>query len=143
VYSQFIDRVTIGRGDRLPDVGAVAEGRLFVGSTSIANGMADRVGGVDQALADLAKQLGLKDGEYDVVNLPGPMSLNEYLNSMFGVSGPASLGKLSADAPAFLQTARQLLGPVAWKNVSRSLQGLMLLQHEPVLLLMPAAIVIK
>lgn len=145
VYEQFVDRVEIGRGERLPDVSQVAEGRLFVGTTSIENGMADQLGGVNDAIADLAEQLGLAEGEYDVVNLPGPLSLNEYLNSLFGVSSPASTAQsaLGSDLPAFMQTARQLLGPVAWRNVSRSLQGMMLLQHEPVLMLMPSAILVK
>ncbi|MBB6431075.1 S49 family peptidase [Algisphaera agarilytica] len=141
VYDQFIDRVEIGRGDRLPDVSTVAEGRLFVGTTSIENGMADRLGGLDQALADLAEQIGLDEGEYDVVNLPGPMSLNEYLNSLFGVSSPAVA--MDSDLPAFMGAAKQLLGPVAWRNISRSMQGMMLLQDEPVLMMMPTAIVVK
>ncbi|MEM9913423.1 MAG: S49 family peptidase [Planctomycetota bacterium] len=145
IYDQFIDRVEIGRGDRLPEVGEVAEGRLFVGTTSVENGMADKVGGLDAALTDLADQLGLAEGEYDVVNLPGPLSLNDYLNSLFGVSSPASAAQsaVGSELPAFMQTARRLLGPVAWRNVSRSMQGMMLLQDEPVLLMMPTAIVVK
>lgn len=144
IYDQFVERVETGRGDRLPEVGKVAEGRLFTGSQSVANGMADRVGGVDEALADLAKQLELTAGEYDVVNLPAPMSLNEYFGSLFGaqMSAPSMLSA-TPDAPAFLATARQLLGPVAWKSVSRSIRGMMMLQHEPVLLMMPTAIVVK
>lgn len=145
VYDQFIDRVEMGRGDRLPEVGKVAEGRLFTGTTSIENGMADKLGGVNEALADLADQLGLVEGEYDVVNLPGPLSLNEYLTGLFGVSSPASAAQsaLGSELPAFMQTARQLLGPVAWRNISRSMQGMMLLQNEPVLLMMPSAIVVR
>lgn len=143
VYEQFVERVEIGRGDRLPDVSRVAEGRLFVGATCVENGMADRLGGVDRALADLAGDLGLAEGEFDVVNLPGPMSLSEYLGGMLGVHAPVSGVATQTQTPAILQTARQLLGPVAWRSVSRSLQGMMLLQHEPVLLLMPAAIVVK
>lgn len=147
VYDQFIDRVKLGRGDRLPDVGSVAEGRLFIGATCIENGMADRLGGVDEALTDLADQLDLAEDEYDVVNLPGPMSLGDYLGSMFGVNTPAavrdgvSLNQLPA--AGVLDTARQLLGPAAWRSVSRSMRGMMLLQNEPVLMLMPAAIVVK
>jgi len=145
VYDQFIDRVEIGRGDRLPDVNQVAEGRLFVGTTSIENGMADKLGGVNEALADLAAQLGLAEDEYDVVDLPGPQSLNDYLNGLFGVNSPASITQsaLGSDSPALMRTAQRLLGPTAWRNVSRSLQGMMLLQHEPVLMLMPSAIVVK
>ncbi|MEM1109572.1 MAG: S49 family peptidase [Planctomycetota bacterium] len=145
VYDQFIDRVEIGRGDRLPDVSEVAEGRLFIGPTTIENGMADKLGGVEDALADLAARLELEEGDYDVVNLPGPLSLNTYLNSLFGVKSPSpsAASPLEARLPAFAQTARQLLGPLAWRSVSRLLQGVMLLQDEPVLMLMPAAIVVK
>ncbi|MEO1236662.1 MAG: S49 family peptidase, partial [Planctomycetota bacterium] len=144
VYDQFIDRVETGRGDRLPDVSQVAQGRLFVGVDSVANGMADRLGGVDQALADLASQLELEEGDYDIVHLPGPMSLNEYLNDLFGVrAGSIGMAGPQTPAPAFLATARRLLGPVAWRSVSRSLHGLMLLQDESVLTVMPQAIVIR
>ncbi len=141
VYDQFIDRVEVGRGDRLADVGAVAEGRLFTGVMSVDNGMADRLGGLDQALADLAEQLDLAEGEFDVVNLPAPMSLGDYLDSVFGVSAPSSVA--AAELPAVLATARRLLGPVAWRSVSRSLSGLMLLQHEPVLTVLPQAVVVR
>ena len=78
-----------------------------------------------------------------MVDLPAPVSLGDYLNSLFGVNAPAQVGAMSAEAPAFLVTAKQLLGPVAWRSVSRSLSGMMQLQHEPVLLLMPSAIVIR
>ncbi|MEM8737421.1 MAG: S49 family peptidase [Planctomycetota bacterium] len=148
VYDQFIERVEAGRGDRLPEVGQVAEGRLFTGATSLDNGMADRLGGLELALEELAEQTGLEPGGYDVVNLPGPMSLNEYLSDFLGVrSGGAStdLAGLAgaAGAQPGLKAAERLVGPAAWRSVSRSLQGLLLLRHEPVLLMMPAAIVVK
>ena len=146
VYEQFVDRVEIGRGDRLPDVSEVAQGRLFVGATCIDNGMADRLGGLDLALNDIAQQLELAEGEYDVVNLPAALSLGEYLDGMFGLQSPAT-GVAAAltrpDAAGVLATVRQVLGPVAWRSLSRSLQGMMQLQHEPVLLMMPSAIVVR
>ncbi|MEM7627258.1 MAG: S49 family peptidase [Planctomycetota bacterium] len=143
IYDQFVERVETGRGDRVPEVGEIAEGRLFTGAQSVENGMADRVGGVDEAVADLAAQLELSPGGYDVVDLPKPMSLNEYFSTLFGgqMSAPPTLA--SPEAPAFLATAKQLLGPAAWKSVSRSMRGMMMLQHEPVLLMMPTAIVVK
>ena len=52
IYDQFVERVEMGRGDRLPDVGQVAEGRLFTGAQTIHNGMADRMGGIERAVAD-------------------------------------------------------------------------------------------
>ena len=143
IYDQFVERVESGRGDRLPEVSTVAEGRLFTGSQSVANGLADRIGGVDQAVVDLAVQLELAEGEYDVIDLPAPMSLNEYFGSLFGAQAASPLALSVPEAPAFLATARELLGPAAWKSVSRSMRGLLMLQHEPVLLMMPTAIVVK
>jgi protease-4 len=143
IYDQFVERVKIGRGDRLPDVGAVAEGRLFAGQATIDNGMADAMGDLGDAIDALAQTCDLADGEYDVINLPAPMSLGDYLDSLFGVSAPAPATKLPGSSAAYLDTARQLLGPVAWRSVSRSLGGLMQLRHERALLLMPSAIVVR
>ena len=157
VYEQFVDRVKVGRGDRLPEVAKVAEGRLFVGADCVENGMADKIGGLEQALEDLADRLQLEAGSYDVVNLPAAVSLGDYLDSLLGVQSPA-VGAAAAgsrlggvgwaglgrpEAAGMLQGVRQVLGPVAWRSVSRSLQGMMQLQHEPVLLLMPQAIVVR
>lgn len=141
VYQQFINRVTIGRGDRLPEVAKVAEGRLFTGQTCVENGMADHIGGVDDALAALANQLELEPDGYDIVHLPAPMSLSDYIETMLGFGGVHAPS--SVQTPAAFAAARQLLGPVAWRQVQRTVHGLMQLQHESALLLSPSAIVIR
>ncbi len=138
IYDQFVQRVTIGRGSRLPDIASVAEGRLFTGRQAADNGMADKLGGVAVAMTDLAQELGLADDDYDVIHLPAPMSLQTYLNEVFGAQSPSA----SSAAP-WLQAAKQVLGPRTWPSVSASLKGLMLLQREPVLTLMPAVIVVR
>lgn len=139
VYDQFVERVRMGRGSRLENIDAVAEGRLFTGRAAVDNGMADKVGTLEQAVADLAASLELDDGQYDVLHLPPAMTLEEYLTELFEVrSRPIGLA-----APAELELARQLLGPAAWSAARRSLAGLMLLRDEPVLTLMPQVIVIK
>ena len=145
VYEQFLDRVKAGRGERLGDVSEVAAGRLFTGATSVDNGMADQVGSVEQAVRDLADGAGLVPGAYDVVNLPPPISLSEYLDGMFGVLGPAvaSSGGLGAEAPAAVVAARRVLGDAAWGQITQTLTGLMLLRDESILTLMPAAIVVR
>ncbi len=140
VYDQFINRVTIGRGSRLADANAVAEGRLFTGRQAVENGMADKLGGAELAMTDLAEELGLEEGAYDVINLPPAMSLHTFLNDMFGAQAPAVQ---SAEMPDVLITAKRILGPRAWSAVSAAMQGLLLLQDEPVLTLMPNAIVIR
>ncbi len=140
VYDQFIDRVQIGRGTRLPNVGKVAEGRLFTGRQAVENGLADKLGGVEVAMADMATELGLKEGEYEVLHLPPAMSLQSFINSVFGASAPQVQ---SSEAPAILLTVKQVLGPRAWESVSTTMQGLLLLRDESVLTLMPNAIVIR
>ncbi len=139
VYAQFTDRVATGRGKRLADVAAVAEGRLFTGRQAAANGMADKVGGLGEAVRDLAQRLGLQPGRYDVINLPPPMSLPEFLDSIFNAQAPVTASPLSSLEPL----ARQALGDRRWHAARAVLVGLMQLQNEPVLTLMPNAIVVR
>jgi protease-4 len=138
-YDQFTDRVSITRGKKIKDMSAVAQGRVFTGKQAVQNGLADAVGGVDTAVVDLAKQLKLKPGTYDVVNLPAPMSLGEYLEGLFGGMAAGASG----DDQATLRAARTLLGERTWRSVQQSMNGVMLMQREPVLTVMPAVVVIK
>lgn len=142
VYDQFTERVEIGRGKRLPDIGVVAEGRLFTGQQAVANGMADKVGNVDDAIYDLASQLNLPEGGYDVLDLPRPQDFMQFLSQMFSAQS-AGVSPIDPSSQAILNTGRQLLGPRAWRQVSHHLGGLMLLRDEPVLAIMPTAIVVK
>ncbi|MEQ9460153.1 MAG: signal peptide peptidase SppA [Phycisphaeraceae bacterium] len=132
IYDQFVDRIRTGRGERLIRIDQVAEGRLFTGRQATENGLADRLGGLEIALSDLASDLNLTEGEYDVINLPEPLSFQDFMQQAFGVSSPATQLTLPA-------LARNLLGD-RWSNVGPIIQGAMLLQREPALLLMPVAI---
>ncbi len=140
-YDQFLDRIAIGRGERLPDIDSVAQGKLFTGKQAVANGMADRIGGVELAILDMAKDLDLETGKYETVNLPAPLSFTDFLNRTFGgVSAPGIHVQVNVDA---LTTLQQVMGPQAWRSVGPVLSGLMQLQHEPVLTLMPTAIIVR
>ena len=141
VYDQFIQRIKIGRGSRLADVGSVAEGRLFTGRQAVENGMADKLGGVAMAMHDLTYELGMEDGSYDVVHLPRAMSLQTFLNSMFGANAP-SVAAPAIQSP-WIHTAKQVLGKEAWSSISATMQGLLLLRDEPVLMLMPNALIVR
>ncbi len=143
VYDQFIQRVTIGRGTRLPDVGSVAEGRLFTGRQAVENGMADKLGGVAQAMTDMTYELGMEEGSYDVVHLPRAMSLQSFLNNMFGGTRAPNVSVAAATGSPWIQTAKRVLGNQTWSTISATMQGLLLLQDEPVLTLMPNAIIIR
>lgn len=139
VYEQFTDRVTIGRGNRLTDIDKVAQGRLFTGKRAVTLGMADQQGSLDDTIVAMADQLQLLEGSYDVVSYPGPLSLGEFLGSIFG----AKSSVVQTQASPWLQLARQAVGQDRWPAVHRALAGLMLLQHEPTLTLMPYAITVK
>ncbi|GAB4193172.1 MAG: hypothetical protein Kow00105_07280 [Phycisphaeraceae bacterium] len=139
IYDQFLDRVRLGRGTRLSDINRVAEGRLFTGRQAVENGLADHLGNIARAMNDLADELGLDEGEYDVLHLPPPMSLQTFINDLFGVQAPQA----RASSSSSIETVKQLLGPRAWRSVSATVQGLLLLQREPVLTLMPNALIIR
>jgi protease-4 len=79
-YDLFTSRVTAGR-DGI-DLDETAEGRLFTGNLAIDLAMADEIGGLDQALSDMADETGLK--RYDVMHFPGPKSFEDFMEEAFG-----------------------------------------------------------
>lgn len=141
VYDQFRDRVAIGRGARLKDLDAVDEGMLFTGEQAVKSGMADQIGGLDDAIALVAKRADMEEGSYAIMELPHPISLMTYVESMF--SGGGMLGLSSPQHAATFSAAKQLVGDAAWTQITRSMHGLTLLHEEKVLVLMPQAIVVK
>jgi len=142
VYEQFRDRVATGRGTRLKDLDAVDEGMLFTGTQAVKSGMADQLGGVEDAIALVAKKAELKDDRYAVMELPHPVSLATYLESMLS-GGGLPFGLSAPQHAATLTAAKQLVGDAAWQQITRSLHGLTLLREERILLLMPQPILVK
>jgi protease IV len=145
IYEQFLDRVAIGRGRRLPDVTQVAAGRLFTGRQAVDNGMADALGSLDDAIAAAAERAELAEDGYDVLHLPRPLSFGEYLSEAMGVRGPRSLPTAvhHSDAAAAFTALRHLLGEPAWNSITRQLEALLLLRDEATLLVAPSAIVVR
>jgi len=140
-YEQFIDRVQTGRGQRVGEVSEVAQGRVFTGRQCVGNGLADEVGGLATAVQAVAARAGMKAGEYEVVDFPEPMTLPEFLDSLFQArTGPMPNG---VQQPAAVAAARKLLGPVAWQRVSYTLDAVLQMRNEPVLTVMPGVLVVK
>ena len=142
VYQQFRDRVATGRGARLKDLDAVDEGMLFTGEQAVKSGMADSLGGVEDAIALVAKKAEMDEGDYAVMELPHPVSLATYLEGMLG-GGGLPFGLSSPEHAATLAAARKLVGDDAWKQITRSIHGITLLRDEQVLLLMPQPVIVK
>lgn len=142
VYDQFVDRVKTGR--KHIDISKTAEGRLFVGSDAIDLKMADELGGMTDAIEDMAAQLALRDGQYDVMDFPRPRSLDEVLSDMFGQFGlGASMGADLASVSPVAAAAKELLGEQAWNQLRDSLGAFMQLRNEPVILVSPRVLMFR
>jgi protease-4 len=141
-YNQFVDRVK--RGRKGIDIAKTAEGRLFVGRDAIDLNMADELGGLTDAIGDMASTLSLAEGQYEVMDFPAPRSLDEIIGSMLGqfgigASAPTPGGSLSPLAEA----ARELLGERSWNQLRDSLGAFMQLRNEPVILASPKVLLFK
>jgi len=136
-YDLFTSRVVAGRPGI--DLSKTAEGRLFVGSDAVGLKMADEVGGLDDAVNEIASTLDLSD--FDVVHYPAPLSFEDVLENMLGgmvnapgvAAGPGSVGAV----------LKAVLGESRYRAAVDSLNGITLLQTEPVLLVNPSAIIIR
>lgn len=59
-YELFVKRVAGGRKKTVDQIKAIAEGRVWDGREALKIGLVDKLGGLDTALADMAKELGVE-----------------------------------------------------------------------------------
>ncbi len=134
-YNQFTSRVTAGRPGI--DLAKTAEGRLFTGDKAVALKMADKIGGLRDAIGDLAVDLKLSD--YGIQHYPGPKSLPEVIQDSLG-------GMIQSPAPSaqgmLFATGAEIFGP-AWPQMKQAYIGVMQLRTEPVLLMSPSVLIMK
>jgi protease-4 len=103
VYDLFVARVAEGRGKQRAEVHAVAQGRVWTGRAALEHGLVDKLGGLEDALAE-ARTLARLGDEVPLEVYPPPPTLMDWLGSFGAVSAPFGL-----DATA-LELAR-LLSP--------------------------------
>ncbi|MCC5822675.1 MAG: S49 family peptidase [Phycisphaerales bacterium] len=137
-YDLFAARVVAGRPGI--DLSKTAEGRLFVGSEAVGLKMADEVGGLDDAINTLAAEVGLVD--FDPVHFPPPPTFEEMLERLFGGTVQAPVVSSSPFGPLG-EMLTGLIGEERYRSVVDSLNGIMLLQREPVLLINPRTIIVR
>jgi protease-4 len=135
-YDLFTRRVTEGR--RGIDLAQTAEGRLFTGERAVELKMADRVGGLADAVGDMAAELGLT--RYDVMHYPGPKTLGDMVDDMLTGRASAPAG---AEMAGLIGVLRETVGPAAWPEVRDALSGMWLLREEPVVVTMPGALIFR
>lgn len=72
-YTTFVAKVAAGRGMSEDQVEELAQGRVWMGADAVANGLADRLGGLDVAIALARERAGVApDEEMAVVEYPAP-----------------------------------------------------------------------
>jgi protease-4 len=144
-YDLFTRRVADGR--KGIDLSKTAEGRLFTGEAAVKNGMADKIGGLDDCLDDLAAELKLTPGQYEILEYPGPKSLGDVIGDALGgyVAAPSIGTKIAEQAgpPMLFGAVKELVGPKQWPQIRDQLSAFMQLRKQPVVLTSPRAIIVK
>jgi len=101
LYSQFLKRVAASRNMEEKAVSSIAGGRVWSGAQARKLGLVDQLGGMDDALASIAKEAGLKPG-YEIIHRPRKKSPFEHLD-LFGESSDEVRLLLSTGARSYLQ----------------------------------------
>ncbi len=65
-YRDFLSRVAKSRNMTMQQVDAIGQGRVWAGGTARQLGLVDRLGGLDEAIAEAAKRAKLKAGDYHI-----------------------------------------------------------------------------
>jgi protease-4 len=125
-YRQFVSKAAAGRHISQQRLESLAQGRVYTGRMAAANGLVDRLGTLQDAIAEAKRAAHLPAGQkVELLILPKPKSIFEQL---FGDSSA------SADVESILPGIGQIIRQAAfWQRVFA----------EPRLLLMPCRIELK
>ena len=138
VYTMFKSRVLAGRGDRLvPPIDELAGGRVFTGTQAIKLGLADRIGGLADAIMFASKRVGLE--RFEVKVLPRPPTIFDMLSGRAG-DGPGISISTSPAVKALLDGAARL-DPEGAAAVVRILGVVDIVNEEGVAVIAPELIV--
>jgi protease-4 len=95
VYADFTEKVASGRRMSAERVHELARGRVWTGADAIANGLADEVGGLNEAVAIARKRAGLPD-DAPVRVYPRLGALDQLRPAESSEARPAARARLSA-----------------------------------------------
>jgi protease-4 len=85
VYARFTGHVSASRKMAVADVLKIAGGRVWSGEQAVENNLVDKIGGLDMALAMVAKQAGIGD-DFEITHLPKPADMfGSLVSDMMGV----------------------------------------------------------
>ena len=139
-YDQFLDRIQTTRRSKIKHIDDVARGRIFAAKQGKDLGLVDEIGGLEDAIADAAKQAGLSDGGYDVRSLPQPKTLMDIFG---GGSGSEARTPIRPSVKIDVSSVLGLLDPSTRRIVRQQLTTMTLFQKHPVQLVAPYAIRVR
>ncbi|MEM1397479.1 MAG: signal peptide peptidase SppA, partial [Pseudomonadota bacterium] len=90
IYGQFLELVADGRNLTPEYVNSIGQGRVWIGETAVQNGLVDKLGTIDDAVAAAASLAELS--EYDSVNIIDNESPFDAFFTSFGASVVSTLG---------------------------------------------------
>ena len=117
VYDTFVGRVAEGRGKSRALVQAVAQGRVWTGAAARDHGLVDRLGGLDDALAE-ARKLASLDADSPLEVYPPAPTLLDIIGSLGALGGARTA--MGFDGAA--AEAARLLGPREARAVAALLE---------------------
>jgi len=106
-YEEFLARVAKGRGKTREAVDAIAQGRVWAGGDARQQGLVDRLGNYDDAVAEAARRAGLKAG-YGVRRIEPELSWAQQLLFHVRSSGERMLGRIGLAQSGAAQLVQRL-----------------------------------
>ena len=111
-YQAFLERVAGGRDMSIEDTKKVAKGRPWTGAQAVKNGLVDKLGGLDVALNDVAKEAGLTNkDDLNIIVMPKPRTPFEQFLEVFGQQ--VALGQFLNNHTSVLQALETAMGEAA------------------------------
>jgi protease-4 len=106
-YEEFLARVAKGRGKTRETVDAIAQGRVWAGSDAKQQGLVDRLGTYDDAIAEAATRANLRTG-YGIRRIEPELSLAQQLLFQVRSTGEHVLQQVGLVHSGAAQLARRL-----------------------------------
>jgi protease IV len=108
-YTQFLNLVATARKKTPEQVDAIAQGRVWSGGAARQNGLVDQFGGIDDALAEVAKRAKLKTGDWHPIYTEAQPSFLGSLLSGFVVTDQKAQAPMDVFARAKAQQNATLM----------------------------------
>ncbi len=136
-YGVFAGRVTGARGEKVPKLEDVAQGRLFTGEQAKDAGLVDTVGTLNDAVIAAAKSVGIGD-KYQMLVLPEPKTISDILRE--GLTGDVAMPPLSSLKMDPLAALLQSLPASLQAEAHDALLMVKTLQRDHLLLTLPTGL---